>query len=302
MEGHMNTDPTPEELELNIALSESLACKTCAIQLPRATYQRHLQSQIYVSTRDPPFVLSRAALNGLSAFGLTAPVASPGEDQGSLGTVEMDDDGEDTTIAPHEIPPRKRRPGYQALMTGSQRETYERQVKKYVAEVPNRDVAMARYHADYHVHLHWLSRRGALSLCRDVKEMHELRKWRWKMAQLDVQAAEEAASPAENTGSGEDATEDGTPKKPPRRVTARRWGWPGDSHLFMMYQTALWRQKWMVRQKHLDEVRIKWTAIMEERRRQRKCVKVRLFWGHGYKNLLREIELEEPWVGEHIIR
>lgn len=220
-------------------------------------------------------------------------------------TIEPDgSDDEDTSIAPHEIPSRKRRPGYQALMTEAQGKAYQRQIERYAAEVPDQDVAMARYHADYHAHLHWLSRRGPLTMCRDVKEMHELRKWRWKLAQLDVQAMHEAAATsAENGGSGKEATEDGAPQKPPQpppRALARRWGWPGDSHLFMMYQTALWRQKWVVRQTHLSEVRIKWAAIMEERRRQRKCVKVKLFWGHGYKGLLREIELEEPWFGEHI--
>lgn len=195
-------------------------------------------------------------------------------------------------------------------MTEAQREAYKRQVEGYLAQVPDCDVAMARYHADYHVHLHWLSRRGALTLCRDVKEMHELRKWRWKMAQLDLQAWEDAreaasqvASQTGNSGpNGGDAREDRISKRPPRSTTIRRWGWPGDSHLFMMYQTALWRQNWVHRLKHLDEVRVKWAAIMEERRRQRKCIKVKLFWGQGCKDLLREIELEEPWFAEHIIR
>ncbi|KAK1143841.1 hypothetical protein N8T08_005954 [Aspergillus melleus] len=326
---HEPTTMTPEdqarEQELNTSLTESLACQTCTIKIPRAIYHRHLESQIYVATRDPPFRLSRAEVNGLSAFGLSSPDTTPtlsAEDTSESGhqispyttlpsedIPDNDDDNENTPIAPHATPPPRRKPGYQSLMTTTQRAAYETQVKRYMADVPGKDVAMARYHVDYHVHLHGLSRRGALTLCRDVKEMHELRKWRWKMAQMDVQASsmqgEEGTGRTSPQGegngcSGDEGNEDRKRKR--NHVTVRRWGWPGDSHLFMMYQTALWRQKWLVRQKHLDEVRVKWAAIMAERQRQRKCVKVKLFWGNGYKNLLREIELEEPWFGEHIIR
>ncbi|KAH8423559.1 uncharacterized protein LDX57_001319 [Aspergillus melleus] len=317
---HEPTTMTPEdqarEQELNTSLSESLTCQTCTIRIPRATYHRHLESQIYVATRNPPFRLSRAEVNGLRAFGLSSPdtTPTPSAEENIENEIDTktqlsphttlspedipDDEDENTPIAPHARPPPRRRPGYQSLMTTTQRAAYEAQIQRYVADVPGKDVAMARYHVDYHVHLHWLSRRGALTLCRDVKEMHELRKWRWKMAQMDVQAA---SMQGEGSGcSGDEGNEDRKRKR--KHVTVRRWGWPGDSHLFMMYQTALWRQKWLVRQKHLDEVRVKWAAIMAERQRQRKCVRVKLFWGNGYKNLLREIELEEPWFGEHIIR
>ncbi|KAI9045377.1 uncharacterized protein KD926_008804 [Aspergillus affinis] len=315
----MTPDDQAREQELNISLFESLTCQSCAMKIPRTTYHRHLESQIYVATRDPPFRLSRAELNGLRAFGLSPSNTTPpgAEDTHEIDTENQisphtlapedicddDDDDDDTTpIAPHATPSPRRRPGYRALMTAAQRAAYEDQVKRYVDELPGRDVAMARYHVDYHVHLHWLSRRGALTLCRDVKEMHELRKWRWKMAQMDVQAASSQGEEG-SACSGDDGDEDGGDRKRKRNgVTVRRWGWPGDSNLFMMYQTALWRQKWWVRQKHLDEVRVKWAAIMAERHRQRKCVKVKLFWGNGYKNLLREIELEEPWLGEHIVR
>jgi hypothetical protein len=64
-----------------------------------------------------------------------------------------------------------------------------------------------------------------------------------------------------------------------------------------MYQMALWRRRWMARRQRVDEVRLKWAAIVEERRKQRAAtattIKVRLHCSReGYKTFIREVEVE----------
>ncbi|GKZ37113.1 hypothetical protein AbraIFM66950_008505 [Aspergillus brasiliensis] len=52
-------------------------------------------------------------------------------------------------------------------------------------------------------------------------------------------------------------------------LSSARGDWVGDSNLQMLYQLDLWRKGAKTRQKRLEDCRIRWAAILEERRRQR---------------------------------
>lgn len=102
------------------------------------------------------------------------------------------------------------------------------------------------YRVDYHIHLHYVAGRGILSFCRDVADVHALRRWRW-----------EVASPSghwdEDEGSG------------PR--TRQRSGLWSDGPEFMD-QVSLWRRRWRERKARVEAARLRWVGIMEERRVQ----------------------------------
>ncbi|XHG00002.1 hypothetical protein AWENTII_003476 [Aspergillus wentii] len=235
-----NPSPTPEEQEMNKTLQEALSCTTCTPTPAKPAFYADLAAGIYNPTRDPPFTRHHQK--------------------------------SDDAVSPLEAVPVYMEPGYGCLVTEAQRERYwelvarEREDEVDMGmglEDENEDAELyARYKVDYHIHHHYLARCGVLTLCRNVEEMHELRKWRWRLDAVD--------------GRGETR----------KGLKMRRWGWPGDENRSMMLQTALWRRRWRGRQERVEEAGIKWMGIMEERRKQREKmrvkVKVRVYcWKNG---------------------
>ncbi|KAL5356619.1 hypothetical protein BJX96DRAFT_171778 [Aspergillus floccosus] len=208
------------------ALAEALSCTTCIItDLTRATYVKHLRTGLYNPFHDPPFTISN---NPESLTPSSSP--SPLDDDVSPDTIAST--GTSIGTAPH-IPP-----SYSSLMTPSQLTRYHAQVTIYQSHDSARDVHFARYRVDYHIHLHYLRQRGMLTLCRNADDLHEFRDWKWRVFLA-------ADNPAE-------------PRRP------RRWGWPGDAGLFMLYQMPLWRRGWSARRECVEQARVKWALIVEE--------------------------------------
>ncbi|GIJ85862.1 hypothetical protein Asppvi_004726 [Aspergillus pseudoviridinutans] len=245
--------PDPEEQEMASA-SATLHCTTCKLaQLPRPSLLTALATGLYNPRRDPPFLHPQ--------------------------TIEIDG------VSPRTIPPEPQVPGYQRLMTPAQHESYSTALEELTEREAGRGeesgALFARYMLDFHIHVHYLSRRGMLTLCRDVEEVHEMRRWRWRVALVD-----DVLAGAEYPGKG--CTRGGGKRgvRPPNE----------NPHL-SMYQMALWRRRWLARRQRVDEVRLKWAAIVEERRKQRaaaaRTIKVRLHCSReGYKAFIREVEVE----------
>lgn len=237
---YIHTQPPASKANHNQsdALAEALSCTTCTLtDLTRATYLKHLQNGLYDPLQDPPFTIT----NNPEALPLSSSL-SP-----------FDDD-----VAPDTIPPTGTTPhtpaSYSSLMTPSQLTRYHAQIASYVSHDPAHGVDFARYRIDYHIHLHYLRRRGMLSLCRNADDLHEFREWKWKV----FLAAEDPVEP--------------------RCLRPRRWGWPGDAGLFMLYQMSLWRRGWAARRECVERARVKWALIVEEYRRWRWIEAWREMW------------------------
>ncbi|KAJ5272498.1 hypothetical protein N7478_007623 [Penicillium angulare] len=127
-------------------------------------------------------------------------------------------------------------------------------------------VLLAHYKVDYHIHQHYLSYRVPITLCRDAHDLHSLRKWNWKMAEIDAVIHSESKP---EPGSEPNSSNSNTREWP---VGCRKLGWPDDETLKMVHQTLLWKRAWRGRQKKLEEVRARWVVIMEERRRERELL------------------------------
>ena len=117
---------------------------------------------------------------------------------------------------------------------------------------PEVAILFAHYRIDYHIQQHYLTKRGVLSLCRDASDMHALRKWQWRISEIDAVM--------------------GTDETRPWPLGCRKLGWVNDENLVMVHATLLWKRSWRARQKHLEEVRVRWAAIMAERKRQRELL------------------------------
>lgn len=234
---------TPQTHEKKTALDQALSCTTCSYSLPRlGNLYNDLTSGTYSFLRDPPFSSS------------------------SLSPREEDE------ISPldNSIPPPET--GYKDIMTEVQRERYRELVMGAISSViPDpislggtgvgegtgmrqsaddlkMEVLLRFYQVDYHIHLHYLSGRSVLALCRDVADVLALRRWRWDIV---------------TSGRGEEKG------KKYMRVSGGGWtGWPVDNPQ-MLDLVARWRKQWQERRERVDLARARWVWIMEERRVQR---------------------------------
>lgn len=162
-------------------------------------------------------------------------------------------------ISPFDTAIRSKNPSHWRRLTLTQRQRYYDLVEQNLNQTldekkaqtldPDTAVLFAHYQVDYHIRQHYLARRGVLTLCRDSRDLQQLRRWQWKMADID---AGETAQPV----SIEDAAQ-------------RGWRWPDDANLEMMHQNIMWKRSSRARLKRVREVRARWAVIMEERRRQR---------------------------------
>ncbi|OOF94783.1 hypothetical protein ASPCADRAFT_507691 [Aspergillus carbonarius ITEM 5010] len=220
---HATPTPTPtpthysEDEELTTSLQEALTCTTCAItHIPKTIFHRDLTNGIYNNSRQPPFQLVRSSWDSI---------------------IEKEND-----LAPEELPPSTptSNPDTSPLIhilhaTPQQIISYKAQIQTYLTHDPTRDEAFAQYRMDYHIHVHYLLRRGGLGFCRDVKDVYEMKAWRGKLHEMDSGALGEVGW-----------------QKPSPRL---RMGWVDDANLLMVYQMALWRKRGLVRQKRVEESR-----------------------------------------------
>lgn len=114
---------------------------------------------------------------------------------------------------------------------------------------PETAALFAHYQVDYHIRQHYLARRGVLTLCRDAKDLQQLRQWQWKMTDIDAGEAAQLVSI--------------------EAAAQRGWRWPHDANLELMHQNIMWKRSARARLRRVREVRARWAVIMEERRRQR---------------------------------
>ncbi|PWY90803.1 hypothetical protein BO70DRAFT_349366 [Aspergillus heteromorphus CBS 117.55] len=230
----------------------------------------------------------------------------------------------------------------------SQSTAYTSQITTYLSLDPSHDEPFAQYLVDYHIHVHYMLQRGVLGLCRDVKDVYEVKGWRGRVHEIDLRDRERnekhnGNGNGDGDGGGNLAPGGGTlcpegqeqgqgPRSESEQVQVQaqaqyksvgartRSGWTDDPNLQMVYQMALWRKQGTARQRRIDEVRVRWAGIMEERRRQRERelqlqmqkqmqmhrrkgnVKVRVYCKQaaGGRSLLREVELDEVSFGELI--
>lgn len=167
------------------------------------------------------------------------------------------------SISPFDTEPRNKDPSYWRRLSLTQRQRYYQLVEQNINQIidekramsPATAILFAHYQVDYHIRQHYLARRGVLTLCRDTKDLHQLRKWQWKMADIDSVRSSE---PVEIKAAG-----------------YRGWGWPNDTNLEMMHQNIMWKRSSRARLKRVREVRARWAVIMEERRKQRELLKLK---------------------------
>ncbi|KAF9891249.1 hypothetical protein FE257_004813 [Aspergillus nanangensis] len=269
--------------ELSESLHEALACKTCALtDLTKMLYCKHRKAGVYNPLHDPPFKTHSPCSHQI----LTGGNLDGSNDDNDGVPPKTTQSGPGSIAQPH---------GYRDIMTREQRKTYFLQIKQYRDRDVNRDVLLARYRVDYHIHLHWMARRGMLALCRNTDDVHDFRQWKWKLANGGVQGGGSNCGPESSSAQGR-AMPRGSRARRSNIATStrrmRRWGWPDDSELFMLYQTTLWRHGWMARRERLVEVNANWARIVKERLRQRRRVTTwKLFWRRGSKTSpLREME------------
>jgi len=166
----------------------------------------------------------------------------------------------DESISPLDTTAPSQDPTYWNNMSLSQRQRYyevvEQNLDKALDETKKIDpevaVLFAHYQVDYHVRQHYLAGRGVLTLCRDNSDLQQLRKWQWKMSDIDSTCSSE---PAKTEPAG-----------------ARQWSWPSDQNLELTYQHVMWKRLSRARLKRVREVRARWAIIMEERRKQRELL------------------------------
>lgn len=166
----------------------------------------------------------------------------------------------DESISPFDTTAQSEDPTYWKGISLPQRQRYyelvEQNLNKVLDETKeiNPDVAVlfAHYQVDYHVRQHCLARRGVLTLCRDNSDLQQLRRWQWKMSDIDSVCSPKTAE-TEPTG-------------------ARQLGWPSDKNLEMTHQHIMWKRSSRARLTRVKEVRARWAIIMEERRKQRELL------------------------------
>ncbi|EAW12688.1 uncharacterized protein ACLA_011150 [Aspergillus clavatus NRRL 1] len=269
---HHRHPPNNQITQQTQTLTEALTCTTCRFPTPQTplslSLAHALRTNLYNPTRDPPF-------------------HAPEPDE---------------PISPRTIPDPSPRRGYRALMSATQRHLYATALEALEAGYANTDAnaedaaLRARYALDLHIQVHLLVRRGVWTLCRSGEEVEEVRRWRWRVGVMDgLGGGDSRGQEMDGQGQGR------------KRLTLG--GGRGGSNVsaMEMYQLALWKRGWMARRQRVAEARMKWAAIVEERRRQvaardakdvraaaaARVIKVRLYCSHeGCKSLIREVEVE----------
>lgn len=168
------------------------------------------------------------------------------------------------SISPFDTQIQNQDPSYWKRISPDQRQRYYLQVEQNLNQSVDSDktidpegaILFAHYRVDYHIRQHHLARRGILTLCRDAKDLQQLRQWQWTMSHIDSLQSSGEMSDIEIT-------------------TPREWSWPNDTNLEMMHQQIMWKRASRKRMKHLQEVRARWAVIMEERRRQRELLRLK---------------------------
>lgn len=290
--------------------------------------RQNLETGVYDPLRDPPFLYlyAKACLSEECGDGDednhdsgyfdpddSAPVSEP-ENQSNSGCYSGDDDEDDNEewdegegISPFSKPTPKQIPRYARLITPLQRLSYQycvsdvlgqgrKQGLELVKSVKNdedEDLRFAYYQVDYHIYLHDRARCSTLTLCRDIEDVRQLRGWEIEMKQLDeVEARVGDSDPAITA-----TTTTTTTAAEAKTTTAA-----AENELFNLHQTALWKRRWRLRQRRVNDVRRKWAQTMAERKRQREELllerrkifraKVKLYtWKEGDKVFLRELRL-----------
>ncbi|KAJ5716523.1 hypothetical protein N7493_008434 [Penicillium malachiteum] len=221
---------TAEQKSMCESIEEALSCEKCTLCITEAIMRVDIESGAYDASQYPP------------SF------SNPSK--------------RDENISPFDTSTPNTNLSLWKVITTSQRQRYYELVEQNLnnrldAEDPTDAelaILFAHYRVDYHIQQHYLARRGVLTLCRDSKDMHALRKWQWRMSETDAVLQQD-------------------------RKDQRAWpkgcsqvGWPNDDNLQMLHATILWKKSWRARQKHLEQVRIQWAKIMEERRKQREAL------------------------------
>lgn len=167
-------------------------------------------------------------------------------------------------VSPFDTPIQSQDPSYWKRVSSDQRQRYYLLVEQTLNQSldgdktigPETAILFAHYQVDYHIRQHYLARRGVLTLCRDGKDLQQLRQWQWSMSDIDSFQSPSEVVDIETT-------------------TTREWGWPNDTNLEMMHQQLMWKLSSRKRMKRLREVRARWAVIMEERRRQRELLRLK---------------------------
>ncbi|RAL12748.1 uncharacterized protein BO97DRAFT_442974 [Aspergillus homomorphus CBS 101889] len=351
-----------EDEEMTTALHEALTCTSCAIdRIPKSTFRADTAAGRYDPSLPMPF-RSQDREFEIAPDEMFPDSDADGRRNDDKDEMDIENDGVDlhprlwrsaspTTARTHSAEQRGRYISYAELTppatppsgSDSTGHLYEALVARYfVSHDSAADVAFARYRADYHVHVHYMLRRGVLGVCRDGKDVYELKGWKRRLHAVD--SGEIALEQLESGmvdwrdgmmgggGGGGGIGKGGgggyyasspyqsyypapSPTAALPRTQRAMGGWPDDENQLMVYQVALWRKRGRSRQRRLEDARIKWAFIMEERRRQRlaalaqaqhqktaSSVKVRLYCSQagGDRNLIREIEMDGRSFGELI--
>lgn len=288
--------------------------------------RRDLKAGMYDPARDPPFLHSHAKACPSEECGDgdgedhdsdyfdsdDSGSGSGSENQFDSGCYSGEDDDDDDDddeewdegegISPLSKPTPKQTPRYARLITPLQRLSYQscvsdvlgqgrkqglEPVKSVKSDEEDEDLRFAYYQVDYHIHLHDRARCSMLTLCRDIEDVRQLRGWEIEMRQLDEVEARVVDESDTTTTTA---------------TTTKAAATTAENELFTVHQIALWKRRWRLRQKRVNDVRRKWAQIMVERKRQREELllerrkmfraKVKLYtWKEGDKVLLREMRL-----------
>ncbi|EHA23905.1 hypothetical protein ASPNIDRAFT_40038 [Aspergillus niger ATCC 1015] len=154
------------EQKQNASLQEALSCTSCDLtSVPKDIYYDDRIKGIYDASRDPPFLTP----------GLT------------ITTEDREIPPDEIPLAPKEGNGNKEEPSptYTELLTPTQEQAYNAQLQIYLSHDATDDPKFAKYLVDYHIHIHYLLRRSMLGLCRDVRDVYELKDWMKRMHPLN---------------------------------------------------------------------------------------------------------------------
>ncbi|KAJ5851684.1 uncharacterized protein N7529_011069 [Penicillium soppii] len=136
-------------------------------------------------------------------------------------------------------------------ITISQQKRYYEQVDNIIKKTSahygwpaSEDTALfAHYQVDFHIRQHYLAPKSLLSLCRDKKDVLELRHWQWETAESEGLAFREDS----HFGVG--------------------WIWDPTNSLNLQYEG--WKMRADQRETRLIDSQVRWAEIQSERKRQR---------------------------------
>ncbi|KAJ5104443.1 hypothetical protein NUU61_001790 [Penicillium alfredii] len=228
-----------EKRERVEAAKEALNCSKCRLAVTEETMALEIESGNFILTQYPPCF------------------ANTNKRDEHISPLDTVDDQEDFTYWKH-------------LSRATQQQYHDRveeHLDKALAKLdkfnPELVALFAHYQVAYHIRQHYLARGGVLVLCRSSDDVHQLRRWQWEMAHADGTLSADT---------GDKVMEE---DEVPWVVDCERWQWPHDANLLMMHQSALWRRRWRRRQRRVEEVRVRWALIMEERWRQREMLQLK---------------------------